>query len=264
MREGNNDDEDSAVVGFMWHGRSRSSLSRRSGTTRSNARTPGSLSFPASNSRTSSASRWDDRCVEDPAAAAVTAARRAKAAIPDIERHRPKWEQAHECIDELLDWGRPAPPLIVADAGYGQTAEFRQGLTDRDLRYVLAVPATITVRPADAVPETPEWAGRGRRPQPRYRTPHSTVKQLVLDAGEHQLRHLTWRHGTRTGPDNPTAAMTSRYLALRVRSASRHLTPAADGTIDAEWLIAEWPAPTRHSGEVLLQSYKAPPGDVLI
>ena len=185
--------------------------------------------------------RWDDACAEDAEQARVIAARRAKAAIPEDERHRPKWEQAHECIDELLDWGRPAPPLIVADAGYGQTAEFRQGLTDRDMPYVVGVPATITVRPAEAVPETPEWTGRGRHPQPRYRTPHSTVKQLVLDTGEHQLRHLTWRHGTRTSPDNPAAAMTSRFLTLRVRSASRHLTPATDGTIAAEWLIAEWP-----------------------
>ncbi|MFD8244961.1 transposase [Nocardia sp. NPDC059691] len=53
---------------------------------------------------------------------------------------------------------------MVADAGYGQTAEFRQGLTNRDLPYVVGVPATITVRPADAVPETPERSGRGRRP----------------------------------------------------------------------------------------------------
>ncbi|WP_063041491.1 IS701 family transposase [Nocardia pseudovaccinii] len=184
---------------------------------------------------------WDDRCASDPATAASTTERRAKAAIPGDERYRPKWEMALESIDELIAWGRSRPPVMVADAGYGQTAEFRQGLTDRDLPYVVAVPATTTARPGHAVPETPPYGGRGPRPKPRYRTPHSTVKQLVLDAGEHQLQHLTWRHGTRTSPHNPTAAMTSRFLTLRIRPASRWLTPAADGAIPQQWLLAEWP-----------------------
>ena len=35
---------------------------------------------------------WDDVCADDPDAASVIAARRARAAIPDDERSRPKWE----------------------------------------------------------------------------------------------------------------------------------------------------------------------------
>ncbi|MFD1814384.1 IS701 family transposase, partial [Rhodococcus gannanensis] len=98
---------------------------------------------------------WDEHCADDPAAANAVAARRKKSAVPDGERHRPKWEMAVEMIDELLAWGRPRPQVVVADAGYGEGAQFRAALTDRDIPYMVAVKAATSVYPADAVPETP-------------------------------------------------------------------------------------------------------------
>jgi len=59
-------------------------------------------------------------------------------AIPDSEHHRPKSQMALEMIDELIQWGR-TPPVLTADAGYGDTTAFRQGLTDREIGYVVAV-----------------------------------------------------------------------------------------------------------------------------
>ncbi|MFZ2176015.1 MAG: IS701 family transposase, partial [Rhodococcus sp. (in: high G+C Gram-positive bacteria)] len=97
---------------------------------------------------------WDDSCADDPDAASEVAARRAKSAIPADERHRPKWQMAVEMIDELLGWGRPRPGVVVADAGYGECAQFRAELTARDLPYMVAVKAATSVYPADAVPET--------------------------------------------------------------------------------------------------------------
>ena len=73
--------------------------------------------------------RWDQRCAEDPADAAAVVADRKRAAIPDSEHHRPKWQMALEMIDELIEWGR-TPAVATADAGYGDTTAFRQGLTD--------------------------------------------------------------------------------------------------------------------------------------
>ncbi|BCW44873.1 hypothetical protein StoSoilB5_20570 [Arthrobacter sp. StoSoilB5] len=35
--------------------------------------------------------------------------------------------------------------------------------------------------------------------------------------------------------------MKSRFLALRVRPASRHIAPGQDGSLPEAWLIAEWP-----------------------
>jgi SRSO17 transposase len=53
-----------------------------------------------------------------------------RAGIPDAERHREKWRLALDMLDELAGW-QLAPPVVVADAGYGNTAEFRAGLTER-------------------------------------------------------------------------------------------------------------------------------------
>ena len=67
-----------------------------------------------------------------------------------------------------------------------------------------------------------------------------TVRQLAI-AHAGQVRPVTWRHGTKTSPGNPGAAMTSFFLAIRVRPASRHIPRAADRSFPACWLLAEWP-----------------------
>ena len=51
--------------------------------------------------------RWDQRCITDPADAAAAGLRRKRCAIPDAERHRPKWQMALEMIDELIGWDAP-------------------------------------------------------------------------------------------------------------------------------------------------------------
>jgi SRSO17 transposase len=66
------------------------------------------------------------------------------------------------------------------------------------------------------------------------------LRQLAI-AHAGQIQPVTWRHGTRATRGNPDAAMTSHFLAIRVRPASRHITPAADGSLPACWLLAEWP-----------------------
>ena len=48
---------------------------------------------------------WDDAGAATPEAAAVIAARRARAGIPDSTRHHPKWRLALEMLDELAGWG---------------------------------------------------------------------------------------------------------------------------------------------------------------
>src|SRR3954470_8321864 len=61
---------------------------------------------------------WDDAAAATPEAAAAIAARRARAGIPADGRHHPKWRLALEMLDELAGWGL-GPPVVVADAGYG-------------------------------------------------------------------------------------------------------------------------------------------------
>lgn len=182
---------------------------------------------------------WDDQSTADPDAVAAITARRRRSAIPDTEHHRPKWAMAIEMIDELTEWGR-IPPVVVADAGYGDTTAFRLALTERGIDYVVAVKAATSAHPGDAVPEAQPYSGRGRPPTPRY-GPHATCKDLVLAAGRKSLRTVTWRKGSKTDPTNPTASMRSRFAMLRVRPANRDTPRAEDGTLPAVWLLAEWP-----------------------
>jgi SRSO17 transposase len=103
--------------------------------------------------------RWDQRCVCDLDEVAAVALRRQRCAIPDTEQHRPRWQMALEMIDELIEWGR-TPPVVVADAGYGDTTAFRQGLTDRGIGYVVAVKSATSAHPGDSTLGLDHFEGR--------------------------------------------------------------------------------------------------------
>jgi SRSO17 transposase len=183
--------------------------------------------------------RWDDALAAD-ADAALIAARRKRCAIPEQVRHIPKWRLALQMLDELAGWGH-APPLVVGDAGYGDNTTFRLGLTERGLAYVMAVKATTSAYPGDAVPHTPPYRGRGRPPRPRYEGNAPSLRDLVLAAGRVGLRRVTWRQGSKKTKGNPTAKMRSRFTAIRVRPANRDIPKADDGSLPECWLLAEWP-----------------------
>jgi SRSO17 transposase len=184
---------------------------------------------------------WDDEKAADGKAAAEIRRRRARSAVPEAVRHREKWRLALDMIDEVTgQWGLPQRP-VVADAGYGDATEFRLGLTERGLTYVLAVSPTATAHPAEAMPVTPAWKGTGRPPQPRYPDPPQDLKSLVMAAGRSAGRYVVWRHGSRKTAGNPTASMRSRFLALRVRPANRNIPRGIDGSLPECWLLAEWP-----------------------
>jgi SRSO17 transposase len=61
-------------------------------------------------------------------------------------------------IDELTRWGLQ-PPLIVADAGYGDAAEFRHGLTERGAPYVVQVSTKTGVHRHDTIRTAPPYRG---------------------------------------------------------------------------------------------------------
>lgn len=165
---------------------------------------------------------WDDTCAETNEDAAVIAGKRAKTQIRDSVRHRTKWELALEMLDELASWGH-RPPLICADAGYGDASPFRTGLSERSIPYVVAVKSTTSVYPANAVPELMNYTGRGPRPHTaRYQHAPSSVKETVGD--RESFTEVTWRHGTKTSPSNPLAAMTSRFTACGRRTGTSPAT----------------------------------------
>jgi hypothetical protein len=136
-------------------------------------------------------------------------------------------------LHELVGWAL-APPVVVGDAGYGDNAEFRDGLTTRGWVYVVQVSGDLTAHGQDALPEVKAYSGRGRRLLPRYRTPPVGLREHVLTAGRDPVRQVTWREGSR-GP------MTSHFVALQVRPAGRRVTArqGVDGSLPAVRLLAD-------------------------
>src|SRR5829696_8007519 len=141
---------------------------------------------------------WDDALAATPQAAAAIRARRTRAGIPDSVRHREKWRLALDMLDELAGWGL-TPPVVVADAGYGDNADFRDGITARGRAWVVQVNDNLTAHPADAVPQVKPYTGRGRHPLPRYRTKAVGLREHALAASRDAAVEVTWRQGSR-GP----------------------------------------------------------------
>jgi SRSO17 transposase len=162
--------------------------------------------------------------------------RRAACRVPGSVRHRPKWQLALDMVDELAVWGL-VPPVLVSDAGYGEVGEFRQGLDDRQIPYVVQVKADTSAYPEPVRQTTAPYSGRGRRPQPRYRDKPTSLKGLALAAGQPACVQLIWRRGSK-------GLQRSRFLALRVRPAGvtpRRLARQDGGELPVRWLLAEWP-----------------------
>jgi SRSO17 transposase len=175
--------------------------------------------------------------------------RRGKAHVPDDVRHRAKWQLALDMVDELCGWGL-APPVLCADAGYGEITAFRQGLDDRRVDYIVQVKAGTSAYPLAVEPQLRPWKGRGRRPMARYRAAPSSLRELALQAGGERAVEVTWRQGSR-GP------MRSRFVALRIRPANIGLRRAAADTqteLPVRWLLAEWPAGAEEPTDYWLSS----------
>ena len=129
---------------------------------------------------------------------------------------------------------------VLADAGYGLSAAFRQGLTTRKLAWAVGIPRHLKVYSAEVRMIWPV-AGRGR---PRQRH----IPNILSMAAEDVLADATWQNiSWRTGTKGKLKA---RFAAVRVRVADgppqrirdkgqQHLPG------DEAWLIGEH----RMSGE---------------
>jgi len=189
---------------------------------------------------------WDDAGA---AATPETSERRRKAAMPADATHREKWRLGLEMIDEAMGWGL-RPPLIVADAGYGDAAEFRQELDNRGLAWIVGVNCAHTAFTVDTQRTAPPYKGAGRRPPLIYREAAPSLKTHVLAAGREAVRRVAWRPGSRRR-NGRTRMMRGHFVFLRLRPASQvHRRAVGFGDLPIRWLIAEWPPgepePTRY------------------
>jgi SRSO17 transposase len=75
---------------------------------------------------------------------ASDAKRREKAGVPEEVQFEPKWKISLAQLDAAKRWG-VQNRVVLADGGYGEVTAFREGLTERGLEYVVAIPGTIAV-----------------------------------------------------------------------------------------------------------------------
>ena len=166
------------------------------------------------------------------------------AGVPKEIRFQTKGEIALDQIDALRAEGLPEAP-VVADAGYGTSGEFRQGLTNRHLPYVVGIQSTATLWPPDKSPLGPaRWKGNGRPPTLLRRDRgHQPADALSVARGlpKEAWENVTWREGTK-------GLLSSRFARVRVRVAHRDYNRRS--LRPTEWLLIEWPegetAPTKY------------------
>jgi SRSO17 transposase len=171
--------------------------------------------------------RWDEEAM---------ASRRVACHLPEGVHHRPKWQLVLDMLDELAGF-KLHPPVLLADSGYGDVGEFRWGLDTRQIPYVVEVRADTSAYAEQVRPTVAPYAGKGRRPQPRYRDKPCSLAQLALAAGQQACVELVWRRGSK-------GLQRGRFLALRVRPAGvtpRRLARQGGSELPVRWLLVEWP-----------------------
>jgi SRSO17 transposase len=160
----------------------------------------------------------------------------ARAGVPEEEAAaRSKGEIALAELDRLLGSGMRFG-TVLADAGYGMSAEFRHGLDERRLPWAVGIPRTQKVYGTAVRLRWPRAArGRPRRVPVPSEEPRA-VEQVLAGA---RWRRVVWRRGTK-------GALAARFAALRVRVGDGPITRPSRHLPGAEvWLVGEW----RASGE---------------
>src|ERR1700752_3175149 len=166
-------------------------------------------------------------------------ARLERAGVPaEYRTAQTKPEMALAEIDRVIAAGVRFG-CVLADAGYGMSAPFRQGLTARELTWAVGIPRHLKVYPADVQMIWPVAArGRPRRPIPDTL---SVAAEDVLTRAKWQ--NISWRTGTK-------GKLRARFAAVRVRVADGPPQRIKDKTYqhlpgEQAWLIGEH----RASGE---------------
>ncbi|WP_332715732.1 IS701 family transposase [Pelagibacterium sp. WS-203] len=161
-------------------------------------------------------------------------ARMTRAGVPEpFQSYRTKPEIAIEEIDRAIAAGVRFG-CVLADAGYGLSAPFRQALSARDLCWAVGIPRHQKVYPADVQLIFPV-ADRGRPrvrhvPDLKSRAAHAMLENA-------KWRQVSWRRGTK-------GRLAARFAAVRVRIADG--PPQRIGSAGAQhmpgeeaWLVGE-------------------------
>ncbi len=159
--------------------------------------------------------------------------RRDAVGIPEHIRFRTKWEIALEQIDQAIESGIEVQ-CVAADSGYGDCVEFRNGLADRDLYYVVAIRSSD--KAFDKPPRFISAKQRGKTGRPSSRVTLAknspkpkSVKQIADALSATKWRKITWRKASK-------GDMQGEFAALRV-TPSHHWHRGKQQ--DECWLLCE-------------------------
>lgn len=161
---------------------------------------------------------------------AMDAARRATAQVPASIGYRPKWRIALDEIDRVRASGVRFG-CVLADAGYGAGAEFRRGLSNRDLAWAVGITSTHNMYAEDVEVTTPQRPVGRHRTRPLPKKPPCSAAQYIQKHGT--FKRITWRKGTK-------GALAGEFAIVRVRPADGAETK--DGLHlpgDPAWLVCE-------------------------
>ena len=151
----------------------------------------------------------------------------------DCRDYRTKPEIALAEIDRVRSGGARFG-CVLADAGYGMSASFRQGLSARGLRWAVGIPYKQKIYPADVAMIFPV-AGRGRPRKRHIPDAKSVSAKTMLETAK--WCKVSWRRGTK-GP------LSARFSAVRVRVAdgpSQRIRDMGGQHLPGEevWLVGE-------------------------
>jgi SRSO17 transposase len=162
--------------------------------------------------------------------------RRKEAGIPEEITFKTKPELALGLIDEVKGWGLK-PRLVLADSGYGDGFEFRQGLRSRGSDYVVQVSGDLMAWTEDPHPPEPPMKRGGKIPRKRFYAkdfpPARSLCQIAKDLPSRSWKTITWREGTK-GP------LSSRFARVIVWMANG-LVQGKTMEVPTEELLMEWP-----------------------
>ncbi len=160
--------------------------------------------------------------------------RRESARIPDDVLFRKKWEIALGQIDGAVRSGIDVQ-CVVADAGYGVCAEFRDGLASRGLLYNVAITGTTHAfaKPPRFVAPTKRSA-KGRTPTSLVLAKNSPKPKTALQIAK-KLPNGKWKKVTWAGSKG---SLQAEFVALRVTPSKKWYRGEQH---DECWLICERP-----------------------
>lgn len=156
-------------------------------------------------------------------------ARCERAGIPEGVEFATKPMIALEIIQEALSEG-VAPAPVLADAVYGDNADFRAGLKGLGLEFFLQVDAGKHKGWSFEVPTEVKWVRRHPKPET---PPSRTLREMAAEIPELQWESVHWK--TTGGKEGSTRlAWCEVWLQHGLRKAG--------GDLEKLWLVVDWPA----------------------